>query len=501
MDKTPSVPANVKEEATLLFSSSTLMIYLVQNILDFARYINKSLMVSVELVDLNHEIAAFMDLYKIKIMRKNLKLEVEIEDGLEIQTDREKMLGLLHVFVENSIRYTSSGKVKVIVRKAFSPRFIRFEIHDTGTGIGEEDLEKLAKILKNPFANIQTNGAAGIGIGIRIAQVLLLQLSSGEIAVKIKSIKGEGTIIKYEILRKLERSPEFRKFTLESIVTKQFEEVKDNKIDDNSSGLGCEPDKGKDAEDNQAHNMSFGEGVEVKIETNSNISELLSYRENVSSENIENSGILHRPPTSSQPKLLPRSKFGYGSLKLRLCPTIRVQSITNSNLSFWERHSEANSSANSRSINGRTIKGSDINGSDKSKVSNKKLVAVVIDDEILNADFFQECLELLGFEVYVAYNGELGIELFMRLLTFNTKVDVLFIDYSMPRLNGDECVKRLKTPKFDPIIKDCIIVGLTAHRDPVVKNQCLESGMNFVDYKPFSFNSMKNFLKKCKLIE
>lgn len=212
MDKTPSVPANVKEEATLLSSSSNLMIYLVQNILDFARYINKSLNVSIEPVNIKAEILAFMDLFAVKVKRKNIRLKVEIDESLEIETDREKMLGLLLVFVENSLRYTSTGGIDVVVKKGSSPRFVRFEIHDTGVGIGEDDLDKLANILRNPFENIQTNGAAGIGIGIRIAQVLLLQLSGGEMAIKIKSIKGAGTVIKYDILRRLKQNTEYRKY-------------------------------------------------------------------------------------------------------------------------------------------------------------------------------------------------------------------------------------------------------------------------------------------------
>lgn len=289
---------------------------------------------------------------------------------------------------------------------------------------------------------------------------------------------------------------------MERRVTKHFGEITEKLNGEESSSSNEAEAENKCSPD--VDGMSFGEGgVDIRLETNSNISQVEPHKENLGSEGMDESGILHRPPRMVNTKLLPKSKNRMSSIRMRLCPSVKIQTMSNHSQSFkGDKFSDYNSSAHSRSINGKTAKlASEANCSDKSKLSNKKMVAVVIDDEILNADFFQECLEQLGFDVYVAYNGELGIELFMKLLTFNTKVSLLVIDYSMPRLNGDDCVRKLRSPKFDPILKECIIVGLTAHRDPLVKEKCLEAQMNYVEYKPISANAIKNLLKKIKLIE
>ena len=130
----------------------------------------------------------------------------------------------------------------------------------------------------------------------------------------------------------------------------------------------------------------------------------------------------------------------------------------------------------------------------------KLLTALVVDDEILNTEYLQTSLEFLGFEVYIAHDGDLAIDLCLKLLTFNKPIDLIFMDYSMPTLNGDECTRRLRKPMFDPILKNAKIVGVTAHFDPETKEKCLSSGMTIVEKKPFNYADLQRILKLFEFI-
>ena len=123
------------------------------------------------------------------------------------------------------------------------------------------------------------------------------------------------------------------------------------------------------------------------------------------------------------------------------------------------------------------------------------LTALVIDDEILNTEYLEASLEFLGFEVFKAHDGDLAIDLCLKLLTFNKPIDIIFMDYSMPTMNGDECTRRLRKPMFDPILKNTKIVGVTAHFDHETKDRCIKSGMTIVEKKPFNYADLQRILK------
>ena len=130
-----------------------------------------------------------------------------------------------------------------------------------------------------------------------------------------------------------------------------------------------------------------------------------------------------------------------------------------------------------------------------------KKIALVVDDDVLNAELMQDFLERLHFVVEIAYDGEMALELCMKFLVYNKPVSVIFMDYSMPIMDGNICTKKLRESKFDPVLKNTKIIGLTAHKDDEVKRICLESGMDCVEYKPFSFTQTRDILNKFLLLD
>jgi CheY-like chemotaxis protein len=492
----------LSEEAKLLFQTAQCLTIFVQNILDFGKFMNRSLQVECQTIYLRAEIADLLGLFSVKLKRKRLKLELNCEEFI-IESDKDKIRGLLFIFVENSIKYTNKGIITVNIKKGRSYKFIRFEIIDTGIGIDDDDMDKITMILKNPFEDIKTTGAAGIGIGLRIAQILLIHLSRGDLEIDIKSTKGEGTVVCFEILRKSRPQDALETpFNITHLITKQFKGdsatnfniTSDAMIDE---GIPLVAEKIEEQKESEVPiSASYVDESEMTLEKAS----LQDSEENPQIPR-ESDGIMCHMPLVNLPRLMGRvgrdrdrnNTFHSSCILLRSIGPMRMNSLS--------------VGLDNLSPNGRTRKSSFFQTSSVKSPSsnitkdihNDKRIAVVVDDEILNADLLESWLELLGFKVYVAYNGELAISLFSKLLTYNLVVSVVFMDYSMPTMNGDECVRKLKTPFFDRVLSKAVIIGLTAHRDPSIKKACLNSGMNIVEYKPFSFALTKQLLENLDL--
>ena len=88
----------------------------------------------------------------------------------------------------------------------------------------------------------------------------------------------------------------------------------------------------------------------------------------------------------------------------------------------------------------------------KKQADVKKRVLIIEDDEFL-AGIYTTKLDLEGFDVFHAADGEAGIKLAKK-----AKPDLILLDILMPKMDGFEVLKALKK---DPATKDTPTVMLT----------------------------------------
>ncbi|MBI2422487.1 MAG: PAS domain S-box protein [Candidatus Hydrogenedentes bacterium] len=79
---------------------------------------------------------------------------------------------------------------------------------------------------------------------------------------------------------------------------------------------------------------------------------------------------------------------------------------------------------------------------------------LVIDDEPHVRDLAAEILQQSGFEVLTAYDGQRGITIFER---HAAEIDVVLLDMTMPRMNGEECFRALSA--INPAVKVLLSSG------------------------------------------
>ena len=113
----------------------------------------------------------------------------------------------------------------------------------------------------------------------------------------------------------------------------------------------------------------------------------------------------------------------------------------------------------------------------KNKQNFRQPKILVIEDNILNQKLAKNVLQNFGFDVELAMNGQIGLEMLKH-----NKYDLILMDLQMPELDGYQTTRmirnimRLSTP----------IIAMTAHSIVGEKEKCLAVGMNDFISKPFN---------------
>lgn len=114
---------------------------------------------------------------------------------------------------------------------------------------------------------------------------------------------------------------------------------------------------------------------------------------------------------------------------------------------------------------------------------------LVADDTQLAQIALKSMLEDLGYGVATASNGQEAVN------RFDPSFDVIFMDYNMPEMNGDEATKAIRQKEKDyGKEKSTYIIGLTANNSEQVNNSYYKAGINDVIEKPINQQKLKKIL-------
>jgi len=111
---------------------------------------------------------------------------------------------------------------------------------------------------------------------------------------------------------------------------------------------------------------------------------------------------------------------------------------------------------------------------------------LLIDDDNDDREIFYDAVKDCDpeIELFFAKDGVEAIELLIEMLVLP---DVIFLDYNMPRMNGLECLKKIKT-NIDT--KNIPIIMYTTTGDPENKKLLLQLGADYYMQKTVKFESL-----------
>lgn len=115
---------------------------------------------------------------------------------------------------------------------------------------------------------------------------------------------------------------------------------------------------------------------------------------------------------------------------------------------------------------------------------------LVVDDDVVNLQILSARLTAYGYKVLTASGGTGALRILKAAQT--TWPKLIFIDRNMPDLNGLETTRIIRSRFRD---RDSFICGLTAYVDHEIVKDMIQAGMNCVEQKPLSNQSLEKYLK------
>ena len=189
-DLKDKVEGRQKESLARVSISAKNLNDLVDDILEVSRIEQGRLDFTPERIDAGERIKSILEELKIKADQKKLELIPEIVEGSYfISANSNRFRQVIVNLVENAIKYTITGSVRIRTKVSDVKNLYIIEIKDTGLGISAEGQKRLFE----KFYRVRTEKNAGIpgtGLGLWIVKQIVEKMG-GEI--NVESMEGAGT--------------------------------------------------------------------------------------------------------------------------------------------------------------------------------------------------------------------------------------------------------------------------------------------------------------------
>ncbi len=195
-----SGPAEIAGQLGSICQNGEFLLALIDDLLDLSRIESGQLLVEREPCSTREIVSGVLESLRAKAEAKRLRLEVEFVGVIPetIDTDRLRLRQVLVNLVDNAIKFTRQGEVRLTVRsldRSDGERFLGFEVADTGIGIAEAELPRVF----GPFYRVRSrtpDSPAGTGLGLAICDRVAKRLGGD---IRVQSTPDEGSIFTLSI--------------------------------------------------------------------------------------------------------------------------------------------------------------------------------------------------------------------------------------------------------------------------------------------------------------
>ena len=170
------------------------MTALIEDLLTLSMLESHQMPLKLEAVEIKGLINGVIQGFEKNARDKGLKLTGEIQEGLpKVTADKVRLEQVIVNLVDNAIKYTNQGEVRVIARGENS--HLRVDVEDTGIGIPDKDLPRIfERFYRGDKGRSREIGGPGLGLAI---VKHIIQAHNGKIWVT--SAPGKGTAFSFVI--------------------------------------------------------------------------------------------------------------------------------------------------------------------------------------------------------------------------------------------------------------------------------------------------------------
>jgi CheY-like chemotaxis protein len=123
-------------------------------------------------------------------------------------------------------------------------------------------------------------------------------------------------------------------------------------------------------------------------------------------------------------------------------------------------------------------------------VSGSRGRALVVEDNAVNQEMARAMLDMLGFEVITAANGQEGV----NAAAANPDLVLILMDCQMPVMDGLAAARAIRAA--ETVGRHMPIVALTGNAMPGDREACVAAGMDDYLAKPFSLTALRTTIDR-----
>lgn len=175
------------------------LVRLINDLLYLSEIENAAMPILEEKVVVKEVVLEIIELLKIKAEKKNIQLDVKVQEGLEMNIYRDWLKQIFINLIDNAIVYNKeNGKVWVTVEKL--DNLIVIKVKDTGIGIPEKEIERIFERFYRVDKG-RSRKFGGTGLGLSIVKHIV-ELYGGKVWVESQEGIGSEFTVTIPIVKK-----------------------------------------------------------------------------------------------------------------------------------------------------------------------------------------------------------------------------------------------------------------------------------------------------------
>jgi PAS domain S-box-containing protein len=455
-----------------LKSSAEALVTLINDVLDLSKAEAGKLELSRGPFELRRELEQVVGLFSARAYDKGIEIAAHIGRDVPpvINGDPIRLRQVLGNLVNNAVKFTESGAVLVSVTSAPSGdslAALEFSVTDTGVGIAAEVQERIFDAFEQADGSV-TRKFGGTGLGLAISRQLV-DLMNGIIGVQ--SSPGHGSRFWFRIPAGVPRIelPASESVADRAAVAIGIHLVIQGAVRDalarDCAQVIC-ADATPAAVEALAALPAHIRRVRAIIDSSATArldQAVASLRAAAPSRTLEVIALLPPDADATPPPGVSRC------LVKPLC----VPDLGGAGATL----DAAPASGNSTRIRALPVRGS-------------RGRALVVEDNAVNQEMARAMLDMLGFHVLTASNGQEGVQ----AAAANPELDLIFMDCQMPVMDGLAAARAIRDGETGS--GRVPIVALTGNAMPGDREACVAAGMDDYLAKPFSLSALRAMVDK-----
>lgn len=167
---------------------------LLNDLIDISLIESGQMKMSFRYFNLRNSLEELMDEFEPTIENEEIELLVHpVRKGLQIYSDKARFRQVMVNLLQNAVKYTSTGKVEIIVEEDGDECIIK--VKDTGVGIPVADLTRIFERFYR-VDKARSRDVGGTGLGLAIVKHIL---EAHDSKIEVESKYGEGSTFYFRL--------------------------------------------------------------------------------------------------------------------------------------------------------------------------------------------------------------------------------------------------------------------------------------------------------------